>query len=328
MAYWNNGAALNDTELANARQWAQGKSWGDIQGMAGSLGGTADQLGQIFGATGQQVQDFGYNQAPGTPGYGKYDQYTYQPGQWAAPQSGGSGGGGSQGNPYLDQMAGSITKQFNSNLLENVLPNVRYGAMAAGGFGGSRQGIAEGKAIGDSADGLAAALANLYGSSYESQQNRDLQKYGIDTNAATSRYGTDKSYDLGLRGIDNQSRQIDNTLRLGLLGNDTQRYGIDTTAATSRYASDNSLEGQLAGAAATQAVGAGNVALGRERLGWDQFQYQDQAPMRDLSWLADIYKTFSGLNGTDTTTGQNSAFANFAGGGLLASQLMKMYQGG
>lgn len=324
MAYWNNGAALNDTELANARQWAQGKSWGDIQGMAGSLGGSADQLGQIFGATGQQVKDYGYGQALGTPGYGQYDKFTYQPGEWAAPQSGGSGGGGSQGNPYLDQMAGSITKQFNSNLLENVLPNVRYGAMAAGGFGGSRQGIAEGKAIGDSADGLAAALANLYGSSYENQQNRDLQKYGIDTQASTSRYGTDKSYDLGLRGVDNQSRSIDNALRLGLLGNDTQRYGIDTTAGTARYTSDNSLQGQLAGAAASQANAAASANTANQRLAWDQFQYQDQADWRELGNLASLYKTFSGLNNSDTTTGQNSPFAQFLGGSLTASQLMKL----
>lgn len=323
MAYWNNGAALNDQEIANARQWATGKTWGDIQGMAGSLGGTADQLGQIFGATGQQVQNYGYGQAPGTPGYGQYDKMVYQPGEWAAP-SGPSGGQGTQGNPYLDQMAANITRQYTQNLNENILPGVRYGAQAAGGFGGSRQGIAEGKAIEGSNEGLASALANLYGQSYESQQNRDLQRYEIDTNAATARYGTDKNYDLGLRQVGNQATQIANQYDLGLRGDATNRYGIDTTAGTQRYVSDNSLQGQLAGAAATQAVGAGNVALGNARLGWDQFQYQDQAPMRELSWLSDLMKGWSGLNGTTTDTGQNSNFAQFLGGTTTGAQILKL----
>ena len=321
MAYWNNGAALNDTELANARQWAQGKTWGDIQGMAGQLGGTADQLGQIFGATGQQVQNYGYGQAPGTPGYGQYDKYTYQPGDWAAPAAP-SGGGGSQGNPYLDAMAGNITRQYTQNLNENILPGVRYGAMAAGGFGGSRQGIAEGKAIEGSNEGLASALANLYGQSYESQQNRDLQRYGIDTNAATARYGTDKNYDLGLRQVGNQATQIANTYDLGLRGNDTQRYGIDTTAATGRYVSDNNLQGQLAGAAASQANAAANLSLGQQKLGWDQFQYQDQADWRELNNYANLLKTL-GIGGTETTTGQNSNFAQFLGGTVTGSQILK-----
>lgn len=336
--YWNNGAALNDTELANARQWATGKSWGDIQGKAGSLvdpttglnaQASPDQLAQIFGATGQQVQDVGYGQAPGTPGYGQFDKWQYaaandgSSGAWFNPQTSGGGGSSQQGNPYLDAMAGNITRQYTQNLNENILPGVRYGAEAAGGFGGSRQGIAEGKAIAGSNEGLAGALANLYGQSYESQQERDLRRYGIDTQAATARYGTDKTYDIGLRNAGNQATQISNQYDLGLRGDATQRHGIDTTASTAHYVSDNNLTGQLAGAAAQQAVGAGNVALGNSRLGWDQFVYQDQAPMRELSWLSDIYKNFSGLNNTTTDTGQSNGFANFLGGTALGSQILK-----
>lgn len=324
MAYWNFGNPLNETELANARQWATGKTWGDIQGKAGELGASADQLGSVFGATGQQAAQYGYGQQPGTEGYGQFDKFTYQPGDWASPDTGGSGGGGTQGNPYLDAMAANITKQYTNNLNSNILPGVRYGAQAAGGFGGSRQGLAEGKAITGSNEALAGALTNLYGTDYTNQQNRDLQKYGIDTQAATSRYGTDKSYDLGLRQAENQLLGINNQYDLGLKGDATQRYGYDTNAATSRYASDNSLQGQLAGAAASQANAAANLSLGQQRLGFDMQQYNDKADWLPLQYGTDILSKFSGLNNTATSTQMADQIANMIGGGITGAQLMKL----
>jgi len=99
-------------------------------------------------------------------------------------------------NPYLNQALAAGSNQsrqaFNQlqqdstrNLQENVLPGIRSGAIAAGGFGGSRQGIAEGKALGDfgraqqnalgqysAADAVANTGARA--NAYESGQNRSL----------------------------------------------------------------------------------------------------------------------------------------------------------
>ena len=50
-------------------------------------------------------------------------------------------------NPYLAANANAITQQTTQNLQNNILPSINSGAMAAGGFGGSRQGIAQANAI-------------------------------------------------------------------------------------------------------------------------------------------------------------------------------------
>jgi len=47
-------------------------------------------------------------------------------------------------NPFLAQTAEAATRPIFQNLTEQILPNIRGGAVGAGGFGGSRQGIAEG----------------------------------------------------------------------------------------------------------------------------------------------------------------------------------------
>ncbi len=63
-------------------------------------------------------------------------------------------------NPYLTKALQSGVDQTNAsfqknqadatnNLMRNVLPGIRSGAQAVGGYGGTRQGIAEGNAIGD-----------------------------------------------------------------------------------------------------------------------------------------------------------------------------------
>jgi hypothetical protein len=94
--------------------------------------------------------------------------------------SSGSLGGGS--NPYLGQMADAITGRFNNNLSRNILPGIRSEYRAMGGQGGSRQGIAEGLAIGESNRGLADALSGAYFGDWTNQQNRNLQRYGMDQN--------------------------------------------------------------------------------------------------------------------------------------------------
>lgn len=174
-----------------------------------------------------------------------------------------------QPNPYLDQMAAGITQQTTRNLNEQIMPGIRSQAIAAGGFGDARHGVAEGLAIGRTNDALTNALANLYGTDYQKSMDRnasmaqaemqnklgyaglDTQRYGIDANNSTQRYGLD-------------------------LNNGTQRYGIDTNAATSRYGTDKGWEVGMAGAnasmanaAANQAQAAGNLALGQQRLGVD-----------------------------------------------------------
>lgn len=108
-----------------------------------------------------------------------------------AQQNLGIGGQGYTKNPYLDQMASGITSQMNDNWQRNQLPSIRSGAMAAGGFGGSRQGVVEANGLNDMNRSLGQNLTNLYGSDYNNAMGRNLQQQSLNN-----------SYDLGLRSSD------------------------------------------------------------------------------------------------------------------------------
>lgn len=86
-------------------------------------------------------------------------------------------------NPYLPQMAQGITQQMTDNWTRNLAPSIRSGAMAAGGFGGSRQGVVEANGLRDLNTSLGQNLTNLYGTDYNNQMNRNMQQYQTDTSA-------------------------------------------------------------------------------------------------------------------------------------------------
>jgi hypothetical protein len=74
-------------------------------------------------------------------------------------------------NQYVHAAGNATVNQVNKNLMETVLPNIRSGATVAGGMysgGSSRQGIAEGLAIGRTNEALSDALARMHLASYTS----------------------------------------------------------------------------------------------------------------------------------------------------------------
>lgn len=165
-----------------------------------------------------------------------------------------------QKNPYLDQMAAGITQQATRNLNEQILPGLRSQAVAAGGYGDARSGIAEGLAVGRTNDALSNSLANLYGTDFNNDQNRALQQY----------LG-EMQNQLGQGQLAAQNRSIDNQYALGQGGLANQRYGIDVGASTSRYGTDKGYEvgmananASMANAQANQALGQGQLALGQQ----------------------------------------------------------------
>lgn len=110
-------------------------------------------------------------------------------GQMPMLPGGGVGGGGGT-NPYLKDIGDNIRTQSMQDLGQG-LNMIRSGAIGTGGLGGSRQGVAEGLAIGRANQGVSSALANLYGGDWTNQQNRDLQRYGMDQGFYTSQRGQD-----------------------------------------------------------------------------------------------------------------------------------------
>ena len=94
--------------------------------------------------------------------------------------------------------------QSNQNLQQNVLPGIGQGAQAAGMYGSSRQGTAEGIAMGNAQTGLNSALANMY----------------------SQGYGQDQSYDLGLRN---------NNLGYANLDANNQQFGANFGLQSQNY---------------------------------------------------------------------------------------------
>lgn len=121
------------------------------------------------------------------PGWDQYSQSASAPrsgGQAGSPFTTGGGGGGgyasggsvsmSGQNPYLPQLGGIMAQQMTDNFARRIAPAIGSQAMAAGGYGGSRQGVLEANAINDLNQQIGSGLANLYGQGYGQSLNYDL----------------------------------------------------------------------------------------------------------------------------------------------------------
>ena len=97
------------------------------------------------------------------------------------------------GNPYLDMQGGAIARRMSDNMNRNIMPQIDQGAMAAGQFGGSRQGVVQANALKDMNLGLGDSLSNLYGNDWNATQNRNLSRYQGDQGFYTQQRGQDQN---------------------------------------------------------------------------------------------------------------------------------------
>lgn len=137
---------------------------------------------------GNTPDDFGYG-ARGLPGISKSPSYG---------SNLGFGDSGYQRNPYLDQASRDIGSQMFDTWSRQIAPSIRSNAMAAGGYGGSRQGVVEANALNDMQRNYGQALTSMYGQDYTNYQNRGI-----------TRQGQAQSYDLGLRNNDTANWSLD-----------------------------------------------------------------------------------------------------------------------
>jgi hypothetical protein len=306
-----------------------------VDPMRPGTGGT----GGLGGSIGSGINDGG---GTGTPGglpspIGSFGGDPYAlPGYLPSPMSGFGqtpqvSMQGYQRSPYLDQIAGDITTQSNNNLQRNILPGIRSGAMAAGGLGGSRQGIAEGIAIGDSQRGLSGALGNLFGNDYQSAQGRNLQQYQGDQSYALGNRNTDLGYfnganqfNLGVGGLQQQRYNTDtqhsiandqtglgyfngtNSYNLGVGGLNNSRYGMDLNGYLTGRGQDQNFYTQQRGQDQSGAL-----------LGANLYGMGLQGPWNTLNSAAGTYSPFTGF-GTSSQTGQQGGGLQGAVGGALA----------
>ena len=97
----------------------------------------------------------------------------------SASSSGGSMSFNPTMNPYLQQMGDMMAGTMTNNWQRKVQPQIASRAVAAGGYGGSRQGVAEANSANDLNMGIGSALANLYGQGYGQGLNYDLGQQNL-----------------------------------------------------------------------------------------------------------------------------------------------------
>lgn len=232
-------------------------------------------------------------------------------------------------NPYLQDQANAITQTATQNLNNNILPGLNAGAMQAGGYGGSRQGIAQGLAIGQTNQGITNSLAGLYGNAYEGDQTRQNQAAmnaaSLANQRAIAEMQNATTHELGLGNLALGNKQADNSYNLGL-GN----LGLGSTQANQNfYTAQRGQDLQQMGLGA-QIAGQGNLGLSNQgQQLYQNGQTQQQAPWQALGNLSQLFAPYTGLNSSSSqTTPGPSAINSAIGGGLTAAQLWALLSKG
>jgi hypothetical protein len=78
-------------------------------------------------------------------------------------------------DPVVQSLVEQAQKGLGTQLTETVLPQIRSGATAAGQYGSTRQGVAEGVAAGKTAEAQSQAATSIYGQAYQDALRRQMQ---------------------------------------------------------------------------------------------------------------------------------------------------------
>lgn len=271
--------------------------FGGVLGPGGSLNTPHDSSGNGFGALGNGT-GWGTGGSSGSPsrsggnwgeswGSGSNSGGNYWSGSnsGAASGSGASSGSSSAGmsNPYLQPQAQAIAGQYARTLNEDVMPAINQGAMIAGGYGGTRQALAQGKAINGMGLNLASALSNLYGNAYQFDQGNYTNQRGQDLNYGATINGQNLNSQATNRQLDQSGMRLGADLfNLGNSGYLGQGQGIYQIGAT-----------------------------------------QQNAPWLQLQNLSGLTGPYTGLNSTVTSSGNSSGstLGNLVGGAMLGNKL-------
>lgn len=163
---------------------------------------------------------------------------------------------GGVNNPYLNGMADNIENRTNNMLGQNNL-NIQGSSVASGGLGGSRQGVAQGVAAGQAADYMSGNLANMFGTQWNNQQNRNLEQYQGDQNFYTQQRGQDlmgAGVGSGLitQGLNTQWLPLNNAANIY---NQFQGNGTTTNTTDSGGGWQGAVGGMLGGASFGHSMG-------------------------------------------------------------------------
>jgi hypothetical protein len=221
-------------------------------------------------------------------------------------------------NPYLQDQANNISANMTRNFNTSVMPGINQGAMAAGGFGGSRQGIAQGLGMRGLNDSIGQAQTNLYSNAYNTDQQLNAQQSMqaaqlqaqqkiAEMNDATQRLGLGNSFNLGLGQL-----------------------GLGMTQANQNFFNTNrSLDISQMGLGQSMVNNANTGLTNQGQQLTNLGQTQQNAPWQQLGNFANTLSPFSGLGqSSSVTTPGASTVGSAMGGALTAAQLWQLISGG
>lgn len=228
-------------------------------------------------------------------------------------------------NPYLQQTADNIASNMTRNFNTQVLPQVNQSAMAAGGFGGSRQGIAQAQGMRGLNDSIGQAQTSLYSNAYNTDQSnqlqRDLSANQLATQQSIAGMQNQTQRDLGFGNLDLGKTQAQNQYNLGMGNLGLGQYQADQNFYSTQRGQDLSqyslgLQAAQAGnnGLANQGQQLWNLGLGEQNAGWSPLQQYGQG-----------LSQFSGLNqSSNQTTPGAGTLNNALAGGLTAAQIWSL----
>lgn len=222
--------------------------------------------------------------------------------QQQQPQNLGLGGYNPQQNPYLRQMGVDVGNQMFDNWSRTQMPSIRSGAMAAGGFGGSRQGVVEANGLNDMNRQYGQALTSMYGNDWSQQQGRNLQQQGLNN-----------SYDLGLRSNELQNRSVNNSYDLGLRSSDLGFANLDANIAQNNFG--NQMQ------AANFGLGVNNMLNNQTQAGIQAGTNIQNTPLDYQKYFSGSANSAGGLGGTSNSsqTTQSNPYLGAVGGAQIGN---------
>ncbi|MBK9348566.1 MAG: hypothetical protein IPN06_20250 [Burkholderiales bacterium] len=183
------------------------------------------------------------------------------------------------------------------NWSRTQMPSIRSGAMAAGGFGGSRQGVVEANGMNDMNRQYGQALTSMYGNDWSQQQGRNLQQQGLNN-----------SYDLGLRSNDLQNRSVNNSYDLGLRSSDLGFANLDANINQQNF--NNNLAGANFG------MGVYGMMNGMNQQGINSGTQMQNTPLDYQKYFTNSANATGGMGGSSTGTVGSSSNPTMQGLGL------------
>lgn len=208
-----------------------------------------------------------------------------------------------------DPMFDSASRRLSENFNRSVLPGINRNASAAGQYGSSRQGIAQGLAAQGLGNSMADMGANMYGNAYNQAQGNMLGAANAITGANTQLAGAAMS-----AGGAQAAAAANERLGMARLGEDARQY--DLGYGLNAYNAAGNMFNNTMGTQANLGLGTINAANGANNYGWGQ-----------LGSLAGIINPMANMGKQESTPYYTNPYAGAIGGAVAGGNLWNMLGG-